>query len=225
MIIDFDSLKVSRPALFRSAVAQLGYGRGEKTFDPFVLVLGTRKIQDHELDPELRRLLKFWIDKTVSPPVAEEPAASAPPQKPVEPLLSEEELAQRAADQVKGLARLQQFSDEQSLEESPQNVSLVDVWLTQRGLFWSQDNVDKAVLSLKNVLTWKPKTVEPPPAPEEQPAEVLGTLSDGTMQLPLNVDNATLRRASKDQAFDWLKRTNAGKLIRPRGSFSSTLPE
>ncbi len=218
MIIDFDSLKVSRPALFRSAVAQLGYGRGEKTFDPFVLVLGTRKIQDHELDPELRRLLKFWIDKTVSPPVAEEPAASAPPQKPVEPLLSEEELAQRAADQVKGLARLQQFSDEQSLEESPQNVSLVDVWLTQRGLFWSQDNVDKAVLSLKNVLTWKQQTVEPPPEPPAEPVERLEP-----WQLPLDAAEAQMKKASVLALQDLIKRRRAAtNQMYIRRGFSST---
>ena len=156
MVINFDRLKVARPALFRSAVTQLGYGRGEEIFE---LVLGVREVQDRELDPDLQRLLNSWIsaDKSEKPaaPVIEEPA--------LEPFASEEELLQRATNQARGFSRLQQFSDEQGLAESPANCSLVDVWLTERGFLWSADNVDKAVLSLKNVLTWKPKTVEPPP--------------------------------------------------------------
>jgi hypothetical protein len=91
----------------------------------------------------------------------------------------------------------------------------------------SEKTIDVAIQWLgprsKNVLTWKPKTVAPsPPAPEPQePAEVLVTLPDGTKQLPLDVDNRTLQRASKEQARDWLKRANAGKLLRPRGGFGS----
>ena len=213
MLINLDKLKISRPALFRKVAHQLGC-----TGDPFELVLGTRELTDDEIDLDVRRLLKIWIsaDKTLSPPAVEEPA--------LEPFASEEELLQRATDQAKGFARLQQFSDEQGLEESPANCSLVDIWLTEHSLLWSADNVDKAVLSLQNSLTWKPKEAPaPPPPPDPEPVEVLQMLSDGTKQLPLNVDNATLRRASKDQAFDWLKRTNAAKLIRPRGSFGSTL--
>ncbi len=214
--IDFEKLKIARPALFRSAVAQLGYGTGG---DAFSLVLGVREIPDDAIDPDLHRLLNFWISaEKPAAPVAEEPAASAPPQKPVEPLLSEEELVQRATDQARGFSRLQQFSDEQGLEESPANCSLVDVWLSERGFLWSQDNVDKAVLSLKNVLTWKAKTVEPPP-PDPEPTEVL---KPG--QLSLNASQEELRRASPEQLKDYLARTReaTGKYLRPRGSWGSS---
>jgi hypothetical protein len=86
-----------------------------------------------------------------------------------------------------------------------------------------EQGVDAAVSNLgprgTNVLTWTPKTAVPPPPPE--PAEVLGTLPDGTQQLPL--DKAPTSKASAAQAKDWLTRTReaTGKYLRPRGSFGS----
>jgi|SRR6266513_2893109 len=222
MLIDFDRLKIARPALFRSAVTQLGYGRGEKTFDPFVLVLGTREI--HELDPDLQRLLTFWIstDKTISPP--EEPAEQIDM---AEVLREEQADMKRAADERRGLNRLRQFQDEQGLRDCKENADAIRDWLAAncKG-YVSQDMIDAAVMNLgarggKNVLLWNEKTAPaPPPAPIEV-AEVLGTLPNGEPQLPLDVPPS---RASKEQAKDWLARTRAatGKYSRPSGSWGSS---
>jgi len=206
MLIDLDKLKISRPALFRKVAHRLGY-----TGDPFELVLGVREIRDSEIDPDLQRLLTFWI--STEKPAA--PAVEEPSEPQIEPLLSEEELVQRATDQARGFARLQQFSDEQGLEESPANCSLVDVWLSERGFLWSADNVDKAVLSLKDVLTWKPKTVEPPPTPE--PTEVLAD-----WQLPLNASEAQLKKSDPKALKDYLSRIRKQHpYIRSSGSFGT----
>ncbi len=138
---------------------------------------------------------------------------------PVESLPSDQELLQKATDQAAGFARLQQYADmDEGLAQVPENASLIDVWLTKRGLPWSSNNVDAAVSALKNVLTWRLKVEAPPP-----PAEVLKRLSDGTTQLPIDV--APSKAASVAQLKDWLARTReaTGRYIRPRGSFGSSL--
>jgi hypothetical protein len=167
------------------------------------------------------------------PQVVVQPEPVAPVAQPAEPqidmseVLREEQAAlQKASDEARGLACLEQFCEEQGLQRTPENAAKVQQWLNQnlKG-YWSQQGVDAAIANLgprgTNVLTWKPKEAPAPPPPAE-PQEVLGTLPDGTTQLPLDVDQFTLSRASKEQARDWLKRHNAGKLLRPRGGFGSS---
>lgn len=48
--------------------------------------------------------------------------------------------------------------------------------------------------------------VPPPPAPQQQPVEVLGTLPSGEPQLPLDADVYVMRRASTKQLLDLNKR-------------------
>jgi hypothetical protein len=204
--INLDELKRWNLFLYSVVTKAIGHRSGIHSLD----------ISTLQLSEANRFSLAEWslIQPPTPVPVSAQPVVKEEPT----PFLSEEELVERATDQARGFARLQQFVDEQNLEDSPQTASLVDVWLAERGLVWSAANVDKAVLSLKNVLRWNPK-VEPTPA---KPVEVLGTLPDGTKQLPLS--DAPHNKASVAQVKDWLARTReaTGKYLRPRGSFSST---
>ncbi len=222
MLINLDKVKVSRPALFRNVAQQLGY-----TGDPFLLVLGTREIRDDEIDLEVRRLLKIWVSTE-----SEKPAAPAEPSEPqidmAEVLREEQADMKRAADQQQAVLRLKEWAVA-GLEDTQTNADLIKDFIEKSDVhgYLSREIVDAAVANLgprgTNQLTWKPKEAPAPPPEPAEPAELLSTLPDGTKQLPLDVDNATLRRASKDQARDWLARTNAGKLIRPKGGFSSSI--
>ena len=222
MIVDLARLKILRPALFRTTVGQLGY-----TGDPFMLVLGVREIRDGELDPDLAARLQVWIStEKPAAPVVEEPAEE---QIDMGALLKEEQVdMKRRADETAAKQRLNEYA-EVGLEDTQANAKLIQDFVNNSAVkgWWSREIVDAAVANLgpkgTNQLTWKPKEAPAPPPEPAEPAELLSTLPDGTKQLPLDVDNATLRRASKDQARDWLARTNAGKLIRPKGGFSSSI--
>ena len=126
-------------------------------------------------------------------------------------------------------ARLREY-ERAGLEPTSENADKIVAFIKdhpQLKGYYSSQAADVAVAWLgpkgSNVLTWKPKEAPaPPPSESAEPTEVLGTLPDGTKQLPLDVDQFTLSRATKDQARDWLKRYNAGRLLRPRGSFISS---
>ncbi len=141
-------------------------------------------------------------------------------------LRDEQADVQRRVDEQRGKDRLNEYVAA-GLEDTQKNADAIREWLDEnvKG-YLSQTGVDLAVQWLgprsKNVLTWKPKTVAPPPPPAPEPTEVLLKLPDGTTQLSLDVDNRTLSKASKDQARDYLKRVNAGKLLRPAGGFGSS---
>jgi hypothetical protein len=100
-----------------------------------------------------------------------------------------------------GLERME-FHATQGLERTEANAQLVQKWLDAncRG-FWSVAGVDSAISNLRGQLTWVQKA-EPAPAPKPK----IEYLPNGEERLPLNVPNAVLRRASKEQAADWLKR-------------------
>jgi hypothetical protein len=227
MIIDLDALKVTNESLYLAVSRTLGFRHGEHSVSP------------HDFLPAVSRRLQDWFTaqqaKSVPKPVVKVPSsapiAQAPPQPPApepettvvdrpvppqeqapEPFLSEEELLQRATDQARGFSRLQQFVDEQGLEDTPETASLVEVWLTERHLFWSAANVDKAVLSLQKVLRWKPKV---PPAPE--PTEVLQD-----WQLPLDASEAQLKKSDPKALKDYLSRIHKQRpYVRSSGSFGS----
>src|SRR5439155_13852832 len=106
---------------------------------------------------------------------------------PVEPLPSEQELLQKAADQVAGFTRLQQYANmDEGLEPVPENASLVDLWISEnkKGYF-SAANVDLAVQALRDILTWKQAA-----PPETEPKEVLQD-----WQLPLDATEAQMKKA------------------------------
>lgn len=158
------------------------------------------------------------------------PPPAAEPPKPAEPVISwaetEEENRrdlQARGDAAAAKARLDQYVAEQNLEPSQHNLAVISEWLSKnvRGYF-SAAGVDAAIANTRNQLTWKPKVVETPPAPQPQESvEVLGNLPNGEPRLPLDV--VPNKSHSAAQLKDYLARVNAGKLIRPRGSFSSRL--
>jgi len=202
MILDLDKLSVSDPSLYAAVSITLGPARGQLQV----------ALADFPL-PTRRRLSDWWViqkqKQSLAPDIAAAPPAPVET-APQEPLLSEQELLQRATDQTRGLARLQQFVDEQGLEDSPQTASLVDVWLTERNLFWSAANVDKAVLSLKNVLRWKQKVEPLPPAPAEPTTEALEN-----WQLPIDADEYAMKKASVKALLDLnhRRRQASGQMI------------
>jgi hypothetical protein len=208
MILDLDALHKSDPSLYAAVSITIGPARGQLQV----------ALADFPL-PTRRRLSDWWVtqkelENATSTTVVDRPV---PPPRDLDAELRAD--IQRTIDQQQGLARLEQFCVEQGLARTPENAEKVQQWLDKnlKG-YWSQKGVDVAVLNLAKELIWTPKEVPPPPA---EPTEVLGTLPDGTTQLPLDVDQPTLGRASKEQAKDWLKRHNAGKLVRPRGGFGS----
>jgi hypothetical protein len=132
-------------------------------------------------------------------------------------------IERQAADENAFIARLQEY-ERVGLEPTPKNADKIVAFIKNHPqlkghLSAAAADVAIAWLGSKG-LTWKPKEAPAPPPPE--PAEVLGTLPNGEPRLPIDVDNATLRRASKEQAKDYLARVNAGRLIRPSGSFRSS---
>jgi len=140
----------------------------------------------------------------------------------------EEAELKRITDEFRGIARLQQYCNEQGLEETPENLAAVQAFIDASPVkgYWSQEVVDAAIQNLgpkgKNVLLWDSKTIEPPPAPE--PTEILKPLPNGEPRLPLDVDAVTLRRASVVQLKDWKVRkrvAEGSQYLRRVGGFSS----
>jgi hypothetical protein len=173
-----------------------------------------------------KRLADFKSQKPE--PVAEKPAV---PQIDFDETLREQQAdIQRATNDAHAKQRLNEWAAG-GLEETDANFNLIKDFVLNSAAkgYWSREIVDAAVANLgprgSNQLTWrKAESVAPPqPAPAEpaEPQEVLEPLPNGESRLPLDVDNRTLSRASKEQAKDWLARANAGKLLRPRGGFGS----
>lgn len=227
-LINFDDLSDSFPRLYRTVSKAFGY------------TSGTYAVDISKLSDFTRGELSAWLrtQREKEPPAPQpvvEPAApvAAQPAEPAEEQIDlaayEREQLQKAADQARGLARMEQYAVEQGLERAPQNAAAIQQWLDEnlKG-YMSEKGVDVAVQWLgpkgSNVLTWIPKTIEPPPAPAEpEPAEVLAPLPNGEPRLPLDVPPTN--KASKEQVKDWLVRTRevTGKYLRPRGSFGSSL--
>jgi len=135
----------------------------------------------------------------------------APPPAPVEKKKPEEddsELRERAVDEAEGLLRVEHYV-KLGLIDTPENGKLLLDFVnsTARGR-WSASVVDKAIQSLGNKLTWKPKVVETPPAPPApatpQPAPV-EVLPNGEPRLPLGT--APTHKHSVAQLRDLDQRT------------------
>jgi len=215
MIVDLARLKILRPALFRTTVGQLGY-----TGDPFMLVLGVREIRGGVLDPDLAARLQVWIstDKTLSPP--EEPAE----QIDMGALLKEEQLnMKRAADETAAKQRIKEYA-EVGLEDTQANAKFIQDFVNNSAVkgWWSREIVDAAIANLgpkgTNQLTWKPKTAPAPPPPPPEPTEVLAD-----WQLPLDADEAQLKKSDPKALKDYLSRIRKQRpYVRSSGSFGST---
>jgi hypothetical protein len=198
--VDISGLPISAEARFR--LAQWS-------------VLFNDAVAEHE---EQRRAPK---PASAPPQVVVQPEPVAPVvSKPVEPLPEqidlvayEREQIQRATDEARGIARLYQFQQEQGLRDCKENADAIRDWLDAncKG-YVSQDMIDAAVLNLgkrgTNVLLWDVKSAPVPPPPSE-PQEVLGTLPEGTKQLPLDADETIQRHASKAQLYDLIHRRRA----------------
>src|SRR6266480_3781544 len=217
MIVDLARLKILRPALFRTTVGQLGY-----TGDPFMLVLGVREIRDGELDPDLAARLQVWIStEKPAAPVVEEPAEE---QIDMGALLKEEQVdMKRRADETAAKQRLNEYA-EVGLEDTQANAKLIQDFVNNSAVkgWWSREIVDAAVANLgprgTNQLTWKPKTAPAPPPPPPEPTEVLAD-----WQLPLDADEAQLKKSDPKALKDYLSRIRKQRpYVRSSGSFGST---
>jgi hypothetical protein len=194
--IDLDKLKVRFPALHKIVVRLTG-----KTIGIQALDLSRFQEASH----------KYFLECSAPLPdiAVPKPVGPAQPQISMDETLRENEKdIERRVAEAQARARLDEYV-KIGLVDSQANANLFRAELDRLGETLSVATVDRIVKELGNRLEWRPK---------EKP-EVLGKLPDGTTQLPLDVDNRTLSRASKEQARDWLKRANAGKIIRPSGSF------
>jgi len=232
---DLDALKASDYGSYVVVSKVSGQTSGPVYIDLSALKVGPDyrfKLAQASLDHEAARAAaaRAAAAPPPPPPVVEKPAEPAEPQISMAEIEAQwQKDLNRAADQARGLARLRQFQQEQGLRDCKENADAIRDWLDQNCEgYISQDMIDACVVNLgargKNILLWDSIAPPAPPAPSAaEPQEVLQTLPDGTKQLPLNATNAQVNRASKEQARDWLKRFNGGKMWQPRarGGFAS----
>jgi hypothetical protein len=194
--IDLDKLKVRFPALHKTVVRLTGKTMG-------IHALDLSRFQESSR--------RYFLECSAPLPDIAVPKQVAPAQPQIsmeETLRENEKDMERRAGEAQARARLDEYVTI-GLVDSQANANLVRAELDRLGGILSVATVDQVIKELGNRLEWRP----------EEKAEVLGILPDGTTQLPLDVDNRMLSRASKEQARDYLKRVNAGKIIRPSGSF------
>jgi hypothetical protein len=243
-LVDITALRELHPRLYRTVTKTLKItGAGEREIDFFDLDQFTRgelfewqtqhefnlkkeRFEEHAArTAEATRRAAEAARRAAAPPPAPEPEPVAPAELPEQIDIGayEREQLQRATDESRGLARLHQFQQEQGLRDCKENADAIRNWLDAnvRG-YVSAAGIDAAVVNLgargKNVLLWD--SVAPPPAPPAaEPVEVLGTLKDGSKQLPLDADEFTQRKASVVQLQDLVsrRRTATGQRFIGRG--------
>jgi len=178
ILIDLDVLRESDLNLYESVRSQTGQTSGLCEVD-------TTKLHTD--------LLLKWAKRAAAQPA---------------PLPSEQEILQRSTEQARGIARLQQYVDEQNLAAVPENATVVQQWLEQNSRDWSAASVDAAIQALKDVLVWK----------HTEPVEVLEP-----WQLPLDADEAQLKKSDPKALKDYLSRIRKQRpYVRSSGSFGST---
>jgi hypothetical protein len=194
--LNLDTLKAFNQYLYSCVVNATGHTTGTQDVD----------ISELPVSPEHRmKLAAFSVIPRTQP---EQPQINMP-----EVLREEEEDIQRRADHARGMARLEQYADEQGLERTPANGDAVANWLNENSRHLSCASVDAAVQHLRTKLTWK-----------QQPAtEVLATLKDGSQQLRLDATEAEMKKASVMALQDLIKRrrTATNQQYLRRGSFGS----
>lgn len=214
--IDMDALRESSLRLHRTITRHTGCATS-----------GVVDVDSNRLPEFTRGELTGWLNgqkvaqSSASSAPAVQPEPPAPVQQPVEPPKVAEPLPpqidiekefqadlKRAVDQKQGLDRLQQYVVEQGLAEDPANAAAIQQWLDEnvKG-YWSAQGVDLAIQWLgprsKNVLKWAPKAAPPPPPPAA-PTEILEP-----WQLPLDADEAMMKRASVRALKDLIERRRA----------------
>jgi hypothetical protein len=206
--IDFDALaKSDNHDLYRTLRRHTGLDGGVHTVD----------VSKLPITPAAKFRLVQWAFFQHSKSVSSEPVA--PPKPETQPAMvaaAAERVAREEAelkelkDKSRGIARLQQYVDEQGLEESSANLAAVQTFINEkvRG-YWSQEIVDAAIQNLgpkgSNQLTWhrveQPAPATPPPA---EPTEVLEP-----WQLPIDADERTMKNASVKALQDLIARRRA----------------
>jgi hypothetical protein len=221
-IIDMDALRESAPRLHRVVLKHLGgQDFGVRDIDLFALPQFTRGelfgwVTEHEFQKRLKA-----VKQQPAAPVVEKPGV---PQIDMAELEREEQAAiHKSADETSARNRLNEYATA-GLENTQQNAAASKQWLQDnvKG-YLSEQGVDLAVQWLgprgKNVLTLRKQEAPPPPPTPEPMIEVLEPLPNGEPRIPL--DAQPTKQHSTAQLKDYLARLNAGKLIRPRGGFSS----
>jgi len=175
---------------------------------------------------------------------ARKKAAAPPPPPPApEPLPEQIDMAaledenqremKARADQARATQRLTQYAAA-GLEDTQANSELIKDFVETSAAngYWSFEVVEAAIQNLgpkgSNQLTWKPKVVAALTSKSKpKPSEVLGKLPNGEDQLPLEISESRLRKASLIQVKDWKDRKEAadGVLAGYRWSrWRNTLP-
>jgi hypothetical protein len=203
MRIDLDKLATKFPALYKTAVRMVGHDSGVRELN-----LDNFPYPNH----------KYLVQCAAAEPLPDIAVKRAPPAIVPLPALGDRDIdaelkadMERISEEAHAKNRLNEYASI-GLLDTQANANLIRDEINREGDSFSVEAVDKAIKNLGDKLAWRP----------EEKGEVLSVLPDGTTQLPLDVDNRTLQRASKEQARDYLKRVNAGKIIRPSGSFISS---
>jgi hypothetical protein len=224
MIVNMDLLRKNLPRTYRTVCRDLDLFLPSEEID---IDLNDRRLASFSRG-ELTAFYATQKQKTQQPapppPVVEppKPAPELPEQISMADLEAENQRdIQARADTAAAVNRLNEYAAV-GLEDTPENVQLIKDFVNNSAVkYWSSEIVDVAIKALGNTLSWR-KEAPPAPTPVVEPVEVLGNLPNGEPRLPLDIDNSTLRRASREQARDWNKRAN-GKMWQPRpsGSFGS----
>jgi hypothetical protein len=137
---------------------------------------------------------------------------------------SESKRLQTERDKAEGLARLQQYANEQGLLETPENVALIQKWLDEKvKSYWSARGVDAAVANLRATLKWKPKTPPPAVAPAPVQRETIRLLGNGEPELPINATEQQMKKASIIQLRDLSRRRGEGRQTWRKGRTGASL--
>lgn len=128
----------------------------------------------------------------------------------------EKERLALAAQAKAAAARLLQYMKEQGLRDSEHNRSKWAEFEAKlpKDVVLSAGLIDQFISGWRNVLEWDTPTSAPA---SPQPETVIRTLANGEPELPLDADEATMRRASIPQLRDLSKRRGEGKSWFKRG--------
>jgi len=195
MLVNLDTLARRYPALFRKTIAIIGFTSGNHNVDV------------SEYSAETQRCF------AECPPTLDTPPRSLPPQISVAALQAEE---QRDMDLRAAEARLAEYIG-LGLDPGTTNKAIFLQWHKDHGLQFSAVSVDRAVSELGSKLQWQTEETAAPPT--EASTEILGTLPDGSTQLPINTTPS--RSHTSTQLKDLLRRMNARKVHRTSHSFGS----
>jgi hypothetical protein len=109
----------------------------------------------------------------------------------------------RLTERAAAIARLEQYTKERGLADTPENAALIQQFLDENAKGrWSPRNVDAAVQVLRQQLQWK---VPEPPAPAATTPKRVWKRGD-TGPLPDDATEQMLRDATLAQVKEWRDR-------------------